>query len=929
MAIHRAGGGRAQGAALLTRGAALLAWQNDLRLSTRLMVAMVALVLLTAIAVGFLTDRAVSVTILPQQLERLESDARWLAAELNAHVQGVRGDVLALRGAASVDGIARARLAGGVDPATGQPEAVWRDQLTRLFVATLAAKPAYVQLRYVGVDDDGREIVRVDRVSGGGEVRVATEAELQAKGDRPYMRETLARAAGETYLSPIELNQEHGVIETPHVPVLRAATPVYIGDGRPFGALIINADLSQAFARLRRQAPRGGQIYVFDDRGDYLVHPDPAREFGFALGHPARVQDDFPELADALATHAETAQLVRDAAGDRQGAALAWVQLAGGPWVGVAATLPETILTASAGPIRRSTLSVALAAVACAVLLAALVARSLTRPLARMLVAVERFTGAEPVAMPPAVGGEIGALARAFTRMAGEVRDRTTALEHEIDERRRDQAELERVAATERLFLAVVESSDDAIVTKGLDGTITAWNPGAERLFGYAAEEAMGRSIEIIVPERRRDEERQILSELRRGERLRHYETVRLHKSGREIAVSLSISPIRSAAGEIVGAAKIARDVTEKHAAEEKFRMAVEASPSGMIMVDRDGNVVLANREAERLFGYSRSELLEQSVEQLVPEALRTAHARHREGFTRLPERRCMGGGRDLFGRRKDGSHFPIEIGLNPIDAPGGSLVLAAVIDITERREAEEALACQTEELQRSNAELEQFAYVASHDLREPLRMVASYTELLADRYRGRLDERADKYINYAVDGAKRMQQLVDDLLAYSRVGTQGKPLRPVDAGVVARRVVEAMQAAIVDSGAEVRCADLPQVIADEAQLGQVFQNLISNALKFRADDRVPRVRIAAAAQGDMWIFSVEDNGIGIETQYSERIFQMFQRLHERGKYEGSGIGLAIAKKIVERHGGEIWLASEPGRGTTFHFSMPASERDV
>ena len=368
-------------------------------------------------------------------------------------------------------------------------------------------------------------------------------------------------------------------------------------------------------------------------------------------------------------------------------------------------------------------------------------------------------------------------------------------------------------------------------------------------------------------------------------------------------------------------------NVTERSAAEERFRMAVEASPSGMIMVDQTGKVILANREAERLFGYSRTELLELSVDMLVPQALRTKHAHHREHFAVQPEKRAMGAGRDLFGQRKDGSYFPVEIGLNPIVRHGVLLVLAAIIDITERRQGEKALARQTRELQRSNAELEQFAYVASHDLREPLRMVASYTELLAERYRGRLDEKADKYISYAVSGAKRMQQLVDDLLSYSRIGTQGKPLQPTDASAVARRVMRAMKVTMEQSGGEIVCDDLPMVLADETQFGQLLQNLISNAIKFRAEDRAPRIRIAAAARDGMWIFSVEDNGIGIEEQYSGRIFQMFQRLHGRGEYEGSGIGLAIAKKIVERHSGQIWFTSQQGRGTTFFFSIPADGR--
>lgn len=199
--------------------------------------------------------------------------------------------------------------------------------------------------------------------------------------------------------------------------------------------------------------------------------------------------------------------------------------------------------------------------------------------------------------------------------------------------------------------------------------------------------------------------------------------------------------------------------------------------------------------------------------------------------------------------------------------------------------------------------------------------MVASYAELLAERYRGRLDDKADKYIGYAVEGAKRMQRLVNDLLVYSRVGTQGKPLVAVQADAVLNGVLHSLRRAIDECGATIERTELPRVMADEVQLGQVLQNLIANALKFRSD-APPRVRVSAEDDGGQWIFSVSDNGIGVAPQYSERIFQMFQRLHERAKYEGSGIGLAVAKKIVERHGGRIWLESEDGKGATFRFTM-------
>jgi len=243
-------------------------------------------------------------------------------------------------------------------------------------------------------------------------------------------------------------------------------------------------------------------------------------------------------------------------------------------------------------------------------------------------------------------------------------------------------------------------------------------------------------------------------------------------------------------------------------------------------------------------------------------------------------------------------------------------------VELDERRRAEQRLARYTQELARSNADLEQFAYVASHDLQEPLRMVASFTQLLARRYRGKLDQDADEFIGYAVDGANRMQRLINDLLAYSRVGTRGKPFAPTDSHVICRDARDNLAKAIEESGAVIFQGPLPVVVGDEVQLLQVFQNLIANAIKFRSAES-PQIQVAAERQGHEWVFAIKDNGIGIAPEHQERIFSIFQRLHHRSEYPGTGIGLAICKKIVERHGGRIWVESHPGKGSTFYFSIP------
>jgi len=250
--------------------------------------------------------------------------------------------------------------------------------------------------------------------------------------------------------------------------------------------------------------------------------------------------------------------------------------------------------------------------------------------------------------------------------------------------------------------------------------------------------------------------------------------------------------------------------------------------------------------------------------------------------------------------------------------------VLVSIEDVTERKRAEAERDALVAELTRSNEELERFAYVASHDLQEPLRMVASYSQLLARRYEGKLDEKADRYIRYAVEGAARMQVLINDLLAYSRVGRAGER-RPVEAGEVLADALQRLEFAVGHAGASVSADPLPRVLAEPTELLQVFQNLLSNALKFRRDEP-PRVHVSAARQGGRWVISVADNGLGIEPGYFERVFVVFQRLHPAAAYPGTGIGLAICKKIVERTGGRIWVESTPGVGSTFFFSLPAAE---
>jgi PAS domain S-box-containing protein len=365
-----------------------------------------------------------------------------------------------------------------------------------------------------------------------------------------------------------------------------------------------------------------------------------------------------------------------------------------------------------------------------------------------------------------------------------------------------------RAARESALLSAIVDSSNDAIVSKDLHGVIMSWNKGAERLFGFTAAEAVGNSITIVIPPERLSEEEDILQRLAKGERIDRLETVRMRKDGVQFHVSLTISPVKDAEGRIIGASKIAHDITERVAQEKALLAANEA-------------------------------------------------------------------------------------------------------------------------LKRANADLEQFAYSASHDLQEPLRMVATYSELLKKRFNGQLGADGDEYIGYTVEGAMRMEKLLRDLRVYTQISTgEFASEAAVDANDVLQKTLGNLQVAIQEAGAVITSEPLPQVRILEFQLEQLFQNLIANAIRYRSS-RPPEIHVAARERETDWLFSIQDNGIGIDPKFKEQIFGIFKRLHTANEHPGTGMGLAICQRVVERAGGRIWVESEPRRGSTFYFTFPRTDTSV
>jgi len=495
----------------------------------------------------------------------------------------------------------------------------------------------------------------------------------------------------------------------------------------------------------------------------------------------------------------------------------------------------------------------------------------------------------------------------------------------------------------------IVSTMSDLLILARPNGRIVMTNQAVTKALGFREKELIHTQLTTIMSGdviRSFSEEAEIHDGVQIGARsegttgIDHLEATLIARDGTKIPASVAISILKEKDGIQAGYVVIARDVTSQKQAEEalkkseeKYRTILENIEDAYYEVDIACNFTFFNDSLCKILGYSKDELMgvnnrqhtDKENDKMIYQAFNKVY---RTGKPNI--------GTQYEIIRKDGTRRQVEASASLMkDAEDKPIGFRGIIrDITQRKQAEEELKGYAAELERSNQELEQFAYIASHDLQEPLRMVASYTQLLARRYRGKLDSDADEFIAYAVDGATRMQGLINDLLTYSRIGTKGKDFEPTDCEAVFDRTLDNLQKAVEESGAKISHDPLPTVMADGMQLGQLFQNLIGNAIKFRSEEHpsihvsCERIEESAIGNGQSamnkgWIFSVRDNGIGIDPEFTGRIFIIFQRLHKRGEYPGTGIGLAVCKKIVERHGGRIWVESDPGKGSTFYFTIP------
>lgn len=484
---------------------------------------------------------------------------------------------------------------------------------------------------------------------------------------------------------------------------------------------------------------------------------------------------------------------------------------------------------------------------------------------------------------------------------------------------------------------AIVESSEDAIVSKDLSGIVTSWNAAAERMFGYSAAEMMGTPVRRLIPQERQNEEDQILRAIGQGERVPRFETIRMRKDGGLIHVSVTVSPVRGPGGAVIGAAKIARDITEERRArkalavsEARFRRLFESAKDGILILDGEtGAVVDVNPFLVDLLGHPREAFLGRPVYELT---FLGDLAAQKARFAELHDNEYVRQ-ENVRAKTLDGRAIDLEFVSSLYLVDGLRVVQCNIRDVSARKKAEDALrelradlerrvVERTADLEAANRELEAFSYSVSHDLRAPLRTMDAFSQAVLEDYEAVLPDEGRRYLRLIRGGAQKMGALIDDLLTFSRLSRAPLNRQTVDMGRVVQGALEDLESAREGRSIDVRIGELPACEGDASLLRQVWVNLLSNAFKYARHKDPAVVEVGCEETNSGPAYFVRDNGTGFDMKYSGKLFVVFQRLHRAEDYEGTGVGLAIVQRVINRHGGRVWAEAAPDRGATFRFTL-------
>lgn len=725
----------------------------------------------------------------------LVSRSDFKLTQFQGSVDHLRRNVLFLSKLPAVPAIIRTTVNRGKDPVDNTPLALWNQRLEDILLAFVNANPEYYKIRLIGLRNGGQELMRVDRR---GELAHPTPLDqLQRQEHSSYVKATLGLKEGEVYLSEVSLNWEFGKVEVPHKRTLRAVTPVFTASGDMFGLVVINMDVGPALADLSRGLGSNVRVYLTNQEGDYLAHPDSSRTFGFDLGTPHRWQTDLDASPESTrqARPTDTDPQLQDITLSGEALHVFSRKLYFDPQqpsrhMTLALAVRDEFINSNILRIRTTTLASAGVIALVVALMLFLYLRRVLQPLQQLrLAAVEIGNGNYWPNLPGGATGEIGTLTVAFQGML----DRISLREQEI------------------------KHSNASL----------------------AASEAFANLV-------------------------------------------------------------------------------VDTVPQGIVVVDANGLITRANERLEQLFGHTPDALIGKPIELLIPERFGARHIDLRNSYADAPSHRTMGKGRDLFGLHISGSEFPVEVGLAPLEIGGKWHVVVSIADISKRKEAEQLQIQYSDQLKRINEELNNFAYAASHDLKSPLRGIDQLATWLKEDSGDTLNADAREHLRLMHSRIHRMERLLDDLLAYSRIGRSEHELLSVNTRELVLEVFDLLASTraiklIVDD-------NLPTLQTRKVPLELVFRNLISNAIKHHHKPQ-GTIHVSARQTANEVEFVVQDDGPGISAEHQAKVFGMFQTLKPRDEVEGSGIGLALVKKAVESTGGTITLESDGKNGCTFRFT--------
>lgn len=902
-------------------------------LAVRIIVGVLLLLALTTALQIALSNRLVHQSVLAELQARLEAKADYNIKELRYNLDRLRRDVILLSHLPSLQGIARASINNGIDPKEQKDANFLKQRLQDVLSAFAKANPDYYQLRVVGLADGGRELIRVE--SNKGQITVIEPEHLQQKGSRDYFNATLALKDSQTYLSDINLNQEFGTIEVPHRKTIRCTTPVFAPNGQMFAMVVINMDLAPTMEKLVSTNLDYMLTYMFNHKGEYLLHPDPAKTFGFEFNKTFRWQDDVkllenPAEGALLGLSLNTLQFFT-LAGERQYGVqqnFNFDDWAGkSRYVALVYAVPAQYLEARNQGLDRIVLFSALGAALAISILLYFYVRRLVAPLVAMGAAAQLIgEGDYSVQMPKTHLQEVKQLLESFTLM----KEKIAARDSEIIETN------QRLKSSLDYADLIIESMPEAIIIANASGEILRANSQLFTLFGYEPEELLGQPIEILVPKKFHSVHlahrtgymaEQVSRPMGAGKDL-----YGLRKNGSEVPVEIGLNIVHSYSGTNILATII--DITHRKKNEAKllhsntrYRLAASAAGLGFWDYDLVTGMLSWDENMYRIYGF------EQPITEEQPYTL-WANAVHPDDLPTSEQALQMAiRGEAPFDTEFRVIHPSGEIHVIKAQAfvlrddRGMAVKVYGVnLDITARKKAEKQQQKLVRDLSLINAELNSFTYVASHDLKSPLRGVDQLAGWILEDLADNLSPVTRKHLELMQNRIHRMEKLLDDLLEYSRAGRSNADNVQVDTELMVRDILD-----FIGPSKQVNLifqSPMPVLVTKKVPLDAVFRNLINNAIKHHPAEHVD-IYLSCRQLGEFYEFAVGDNGAGIAPEHQGKIFHMFQTLKSRDLVEGSGIGLALVKKLVEGLGGCIRVESDGCSGTWFYFTWPSVPNDV